>query len=233
MKIAIMQPYFFPYLAYWQLIHSVDKFVIYDDVNYIKGGWINRNRILINGKPSYITLPLKKLSPNKKICDISLQKSDHWRKKLLKKIDVTYRRSPYFHDVYPLIEEVVCYDKESLVEFLIYQLEKLIQYLEMEIDLIPTSRLYKNSHLSGQTRVLDICKYENADTYINLIGGKQLYNNDDFYYENIKIYFICMNRINYKQRTKGFIPNLSIIDGLMELGPSRIKKLLHKYYLIN
>ena len=79
MKIAIMQPYFFPYIGYWQLIHAVDHFVIYDDVNYIKGGWINRNRILINGKPAYITVPLHKASAFKRICDTDLQPSPFWR----------------------------------------------------------------------------------------------------------------------------------------------------------
>ena len=96
MKLAIMQPYFVPYLGYWQLLNTVDRFVIYDDVTYIKGGWINRNRILINGKPSYITAPLYQASPNKRICDISLQPSPVWRKKMIKSIENTYRKAPFF-----------------------------------------------------------------------------------------------------------------------------------------
>jgi hypothetical protein len=96
-SLAIMQPYFFPYLGYWQLIHAVDRFIIYDDVNYIKGGWINRNRLLINGEPSYITVPLNQSSSNKRICDIALDQSSLWRNKLVKMVEMTYRKSPYFN----------------------------------------------------------------------------------------------------------------------------------------
>ena len=110
MKLAIMQPYFFPYVGYWQLLNAVDRFVVYDDVNYIKGGWINRNRILINGKPSYITIPLNRASPNNLICDLTLQTSPVWRRKMIKSIENTYRKAPYFDEIFPTIEKSINYE---------------------------------------------------------------------------------------------------------------------------
>ena len=104
MKIAIMQPYFFPYLGYWQLMNIVDKFVIYDDVNYIKRGWINRNRILVEGKPFYIHVPVMKASQNKIINEMEVFVDSSLRKKELKTIELAYKKAPFFDSVYPLIK---------------------------------------------------------------------------------------------------------------------------------
>ena len=144
MKLAIMQPYLFPYVGYWQLIHAVDRFVIYDDVNYIKGGWVNRNRILINETPSYITLPLHQASSYKCICDTSLQISINWRGKLLKMINNTYRKFPFFTDVFPVLEEVILYETENLADFLANQLLKLSGFIGITTEFVLTSRNYKN-----------------------------------------------------------------------------------------
>src|SRR5215470_12501960 len=125
MKLAIMQPYFFPYIGYWQLIHAVDRFVIYDDVNYIKGGWINRNRILINNKPTYITASLSQASPFKLICDTTLQPSPRWRDKLAKAIEVTYHRAPNFAEVFPVLERLIRNETTILSDYLTHQLKTL------------------------------------------------------------------------------------------------------------
>jgi hypothetical protein len=232
MKLAIMQPYFFPYIGYWQLINAVDRFVIYDDVNYINRGWINRNRILINGAPAYITVPLSQVSQNKKICDISLHTPPLWREKLVKMIETTYRKAPCFSEVYPLIEKLIRYKADTLSDYLAHQLQALAVFMGIKTEFIVTSRCYENSHLSGQARILDICKREGATTYINLQGGQSLYDIDTFRTAGIDLRFIVMRSVPYKQRTADFIPYLSIIDVLMEIGAVEIMHHLDEFDLI-
>ena len=231
MKLAIMQPYFFPYMGYWQLLGAVDRFVIYDDVNFIKGGWINRNRILINGKPSYITVPLYHASPNKRICDVSLQPSLLWRKKLIRSIENTYRKAPFFSEVFPVIVKMISYETGNLADFLAHHLMVLATFLKIEAEIVVTSRCYQNNELSGQDRVLDICRREGATTYINLQGGQSLYDCTAFQSENVELNFLVMRAVSYKQRSPGFTPYLSIIDVLMEIGVAGVNKHLNEFDL--
>jgi hypothetical protein len=226
-----MQPYFFPYIGYWQLIHSVDKFVIYDDVNYIKGGWINRNRILINGEPVYITAPLHQASSYKRICDIALQPSPLWREKLVKMVENTYRKASSFPDVFPVIETLIRYPAGNLSDYLSNQLLTLSKLIGINSDFVITSRCYGNAELSGQTRIIDICNREGATAYINLKGGQTLYDTGTFRSEGIDLLFVNMQTISYKQKINCFVPNLSIIDALMALGPEEIKGHLDSFNL--
>ena len=233
MKLAVMQPYFFPYIGYWQLIHAVDRFVIYDDVNYIKGGWVNRNRILINGKPRYITVPLHQASPNKKICDTSLQHSSIWRDKLVKMLEITYAKAPYYAEVHPLLEELIRSESVSIADYLAHQLQALSIFMGISTAFVVTSRCYENDYLSGQERLIDICTREGATAYINLQGGQSLYNFDSFRNAGIDLRFILMRQIPYRQRAEGFLPDLSIIDALMEIGPVGIMQHLDSFDLIS
>jgi len=227
-----MQPYFFPYIGYWQLIRAVDRFVIFDDVNYINRGWVNRNRILINGEPSYITVPLSHASQNKRICDITLQSPIAWRKKLVKTVEVTYRNAPCFAEVFPVVEELICHDAINLADYLAYQLQTLAVFMGIKTRFVVTSREYENEDLSGQARILDICKREEAVTYINPQGGQALYGAEIFHGSGIELRFIVMRSLSYKQRSIGFVPYLSIIDALMENGPKEIQRHLQAYDLI-
>ena len=233
MKLGIMQPYFFPYVGYWQLLNAVDRFVIYDDVNYIKGGWINRNRILINGKPSYITVPLYQASPNKRVCDISLQSSPVWQGKMTKSIENAYRKSPFFAETFPIIEMMICYETESLADFLAQHLKALAGFLDIKTEFVMSSSLCQNNNLTGQDRILDICKREGATTYINPQGGQTLYGTEAFHNAGIDLRFIVMRPKPYKQRTFGFIPYLSIIDALMEIGSEGVKQYFEEFDLIS
>ena len=232
MKIAIMQPYFIPYIGYWQLLNTVDRFVIYDDVTYIKGGWINRNRILINGKPSYITVPLFQASSYKRICDISLQSSPVWRRKMIKSVENTYRKAPFFSEIIPVVKKIICYKTDNLADFLAHNITSLATFMGIKTEFVMTSRCYQNINLTGQDRVLDICNQEGASTYINPQGGQTLYDTKAFRRANIDLRFIMMLPIPYKQRTAGFVPYLSIIDALMELGPRGVERHLDKFDLI-
>lgn len=232
MKLAIMQPYFLPYIGYWQLMHAVDRFVIYDDVTYIKGGWINRNRILINGRPTYITIPLNHASSYRNIYDTSLHPSPDWRSKLLKTVENTYKKAPYFSEVFPVAERLLHHETDNLSDFLVHQLITLSAFMGIETEVVLTSRTYDNNFLSGQERIIDICKRERAKTYINLRGGLNLYEHGAFRISDIDLYFIAMNVLPYKQRCSGFVPYLSILDALMEIGPIDIRRHLEAFSLV-
>ena len=208
---------------------EVDCFVIYDDVSYIKGGWINRNRLLINGEPSYITIPLKNPSPNKFICETSISENSMWRNKLLKKIETTYSRSPYFKTILPVIESVIMHPTTSLSEFLVNQLKLLSFFMGIEVRFIISGQKYRDSKLYGQERILEICKIERATTYINLPGGQSLYKKSDFHKIGIDLKFIVPNQIIYKQRSSEFLPFLSIVDELMSVGPVEIGRHLNNF----
>ena len=231
MKLAIMQPYFFPYIGYWQLIRSVDRFIIFDDVNYINRGWVNRNRILINGAPSYFTVPLHQASQNKKIYEIKTAEGSIWRDKLLKMIEITYRRASCFSDVFPVVEELISCEKDNLSEYLAYQLKVMAVFMDIDTEFVKTSRIYGNEYISGEDRILDICKKENATIYINPQGGQYLYNYNRFEKLGVELYFLFVHSIIYKQRSPVFVPYLSIIDVLMEVGPKGIKRYLDAFEL--
>lgn len=231
MKIAIMQPYFFPYVGYWQLIHAVDRFVILDDVNYINRGWINRNRILINGNPTYITLPLQQASQNKKICEMQISTHTDWRDKLIRTIETTYRKAPHFPEVFPVIEDVIRYETSQLTDYLANQLQKISSFINIGTEIILTSRKYSADHLAGQERIIDICRQENATHYINPRGGHDLYDKQAFNRMHIDLNFLAMKPLPYKQRNGQFIPYLSIIDVLMEVGVAEFKTHLESYAL--
>jgi hypothetical protein len=233
MKLAIMQPYFFPYVGYWQLIHSADRFVIYDDVNFIKGGWINRNRILIKGEPAYITVPLHQASSFKRICDTTLQPSSSWRDKRVKMVEMTYRKAPSFAEVFPVIEQLIRYETDSLTDYLAHQLQTLCAFIGINTEFVTTSRCYANSDLFGQQRVLDICFREGATVYINPQGGQDLYESSTFRSCGLSLRFIVTRPFAYRQRSSAtFVPYLSIIDALMELGPIQVRQHLDAFDLI-
>ncbi len=232
MKVAIMQPYFFPYIGYWQLIHAVDRFVIYDDVNYIKGGWINRNRILINGEPTYITMPLYHSSPYKHICDISIQSSPAWRDRLVKMVETTYRNAPYFAEAFSIVENVIRHEATNLSDYLVHQLQSLATFMGINTEFVISSRCYENNDLSGQERILDICKRENANTYVNPQGGQALYDRTTFTRWGLDLKFLIPSAIEYKQFGSLHVPWLSIIDVMMFNSKSQLRTLLNRYELV-
>ncbi len=217
-----MQPYFYPYIGYWRLLASVDKFIILDDVNYINKGWVNRNRVLVNGLPSYITVPLKNASQNRKISDIEMVDSFNWRNKVLKTLEFNYRKSSAFDEVFPVLERLIKFNSPSLVEYLVCQIEGISKFVGLNVEFARASILYQNQFLSGQDRIINICEQENADVYINLPGGRALYDEQSFLTRGIELKFISDNQAEYKQRSTEFVPFMSIIDLLMELGSKGI-----------
>ena len=227
--VAIMQPYLFPYIGYWQLLQASDCFVIYDDVNYINRGWINRNRILVNGEPLLFTLPLLQASQNRKIRDIEIAPAAQWRPRLLRTVEMAYRKAPCFDQVFALIERILGHGDTNLAGFLSYQLHSLARFMGLETRIVTSSAGYQNNQLAAQERILDICRLEQATTYINAQGGRSLYEPTAFSERGIDLRFIAMRPLPYRQRGDGFTPYLSIIDVLMEVGPEGIRPHLETF----
>lgn len=228
-RLAIMQPYFFPYLGYFQLIKAVDEFVVYDDVNFIKQGWITRNKILLNQNEHYITLHAGGISSNKKINEILVGNN---RGKLLKTIEQAYKKAPFFENVYPLISEILSDGSTQLSKYLAASIQKISSFLGINTTFTLSSQIEKNNNLSGQDKVIEICKKLKANQYINAIGGKELYHKDIFLNHNIELKFLRSFEVNYKQFNNDFIPWLSIIDILMFNAIDEIHKMLNQYELI-
>lgn len=231
-----MQPYLFPYIGYFQLITAVDRFVVYDDVNYIKQGWVNRNNILVQGQPYLFTLPLKNASSFAKINEIQVNEKlyGNWKKKFLRTLQQSYNKAPYFKEAFDLISSILDTEKKEIgiSELATSSILKICNYLSIETEIAGSSTAYKNDDLSGQDRVLDICKKEEATEYINPIGGQKLYSKKDFEEQGIELNFVETVPVAYEQFNHDFIPALSIIDVLMFNSPETIKKMLDQYRLI-
>jgi hypothetical protein len=229
MKLAIMQPYFFPYLGYFQLINAVDLFVVYDDVTYIKQGWINRNYILVDGKRLLMTLRLDGASSFKLINQVRVGSN---ATKLIKTISQAYSKAPYFEDIFPIIDSCLNYKENNLAIYIMNSLLKIAAYLNIKTNFIFSSSIEKDNSLRGQEKVLNICNILGATEYINAFGGQTLYSEEDFNSNLVKLYFLKTNDIIYNQCENEFIPNLSIIDILMFNSRNEIKQLLDEYELI-
>lgn len=230
MKLAIMQPYLFPYLGYFQLIHAVDKFVFYDDVNFIKNGWINRNRILLSREPFYFTVPLSGASPFAQIKDIRVQLSDlRWKQKMLKTFSQAYKGSPYFTEGMGLLESVLAIGTELIAVVARESVHTVLRYLNVRRPTVSTSSVYSNTHLKGQERVLDICRQEGAKVYINASGGRDLYREEDFRLMGIELKFLKSELPQYPQGSGSFVSGLSILDIVVHCNPYTIVDMLSRY----
>ena len=232
MKLGIMQPYFLPYIGYFQLLNAVDKYVIYDNIQFTKKGWINRNRILQNGKDTLITIPVEKDSDYLNIFQRSVS-SGFDKKKLLNQIKESYRKAPYFNETMPLIEEIVNYSNNNLFNYIYHSIVKICGYLGIDTEFIVSSTISIDHSLKGQDKVIAICKVLNATEYYNAIGGKELYSASDFQEESIKLKFVSSNRVEYKQFANEFVPWLSILDVMMFNSTEEINIMLNEYELTN
>lgn len=231
-KLGIMQPYFFPYIGYWQLINAVDNYVIYDDVNYIKGSWINRNRILMNGEAKLISLKTDGASQNKHINEVKVACDSIYKKKLLKTIEHCYIKAPYYMDVSKLLNEIIFYEEEKLSLYLENSIKRIADYLGTKTEIILSSDIKKDNSKKGQDKIIEICRILDASEYYNAIGGMDLYTYEAFDANEIKLRFLKPDLIKYEQYENEFEPNLSIIDVMMFNSKEEIKKLLESYILL-
>lgn len=233
MKVAVMQPYFMPYLGYFQLIKAVDIFVYYDDVNYIKSGWINRNRILINKEAKYFTVPLIDASSFRMIKDIEIKYESKAYKNLLKTLELNYKKAPYFNDVFHLFEHLLTSKVDSISELAIMGNNSICQYLGIETKFKISSKDFSETKgLERTERLFQICHQLNAEHYINSIGGSDLYSKDTFQEKGIKLDFIQPFKTEYEQFGGEFIPWLSMIDVLMFNSVEAVNEMLDNFELV-
>lgn len=231
MKLAIMQPYFFPYIGYYQLVNAVDKFVFYDDVNFIARGWIHRNNFLIGGEAKLVSIPLKSASQNKRICDIEVDDAQPWRDKLVRSIELAYKKASQFASVFPLVVKVATSGETKIASLAAMSIRTVAEFLGIHTEFVPTSRAYENAALKAEQRILEICEREQTTDYINPIGGRALYNSDTFAERNIRLHFLEAHPIQYAQFNGRFTPCLSMLDVLMFNDKTTTRRLLEEYTL--
>ncbi len=219
-----MQPYFLPYIGYFQLINAVDKFVILDDVNYINRGWINRNRLPEGEGTRWLTLPLIGASQNRLIRDISICPDDGWKSKMLRTVEQCYAGASEYDQTFLVFQKWLNSTLENLSDFIYQTLIDICHYCEICTEIVPTSTVYPKGELKGQHRILDICIREQATIYVNLLGGKDLYDPKLFSAAGVELRFLEPDISNLNVRCNGSNgPVLSILDVLMQ----NSKKILH------
>lgn len=231
MTLGIMQPYFLPYIGYWQLLAAVDRFVVYDNIQYAKKGWINRNRFLRNGADAFFTVPLKKASDYLNIADRSLA-DDFEPKTLLNPLASAYRKAPFFEAVFPLIESVVRgpeghgTGRVSLFDYLHHGLVATAAHLEIRTPIVVSSTVAIDHGLKGEQKVLALCKALGATRYVNAIGGRELYSVPAFAEQGIELRFVQSHPITYRQYDNPFVPGLSIVDVMMFNSKDAVRAML-------
>ncbi|ODS40527.1 MAG: hypothetical protein A7315_02515 [Candidatus Altiarchaeales archaeon WOR_SM1_79] len=231
MKIGIVQPYFLPYIGYFALINAVDKFVYLDDVQYIRRGWVNRNRIKLVDNWHYINLPVKKVSLLDNINTVYVVNNEKEINKIKKSVERSYRKAPYYNEVKELIFDLIIPD-ENISRLNIALTDKICNYLDFNTKMYVSSEIKKDNSLKGESLIINICKILCGDHYINPIGGMELYSKEKFSKHGIKLNFIKMNELVYHQGKSDFIPDLSIIDVLMWNSKEDIKNMLNNYTLV-
>ena len=209
-----MQPYFLPYIGYFQLIASVDQFIVYDNIKYTKKGWINRNRMLQNGSDVMFSLPLKKDSDSLEVVQRELV-PDFNREKLLNQFRGAYRKAPYFEQTMPLIELIARFESNNLFAYLHHSINQTCKCLGITTEVRVSSTIDIDHTLQSQEKVLALCQATNAKTYVNAIGGMELYSKEIFHDKNIELKFIKSQPFEYSQFDKPFVPWLSMLDVLM------------------
>ena len=229
-----MQPYVFPYLGYYQLLHAADRFVLYDDVNFIKKGWINRNRILLNGVPYTFTIPVQDVSQNRTIRDHLISADQGWKPKLLANLKHAYAKAPMFGEVFPGLATMFTEAEGSIAEFAGRSIRYVAQRAGLPVKVHRASDLSLATDLKGQERIIAICTHHQAQQYINPANGAELYDEARFAQANIALRFLRMNSgLAYPQvGGKAHVPALSAIDALMHCSPDELRALLGQYQIL-
>ena len=227
--VSIMQPYFLPYVGYWQLINLSDEFVILDDVNYRNRSWIARNKILENNQSKLINLQLVKASQNKKINEILIFGK---KEKCFNTISNSYKKAPYYNSVISMLEKIIMNSELNLSNYLTYSIRLINEFLDLKATVTLSSNLKNSNNLSGEERIINICKSMNAGEYINVLSGSNLYDKSKFLDNSIRLKFLNTDIKPYNQNVKNFIPNLSIVDLLMFLPKDLIKIHLNSFKIV-
>jgi hypothetical protein len=232
MRLAIMQPYFFPYIGYFQLMSAVDHFLIHDDVQWIKGGWINRNRISVHGREQMLTLPVESGGNNGLICHRKLAADfDRQRERMLRLLREAYQRAPQFDSVFSLVHSIMHHVTENACDLIVFSLRQTASYIGIRTSISRSSELAKDETLRAEDRVLELCRLCGAVHYINPIGGVELYSKQRFEEQGIGLSFLQPGITEYRQLRLPFLPALSILDVMMFSSPEQVRAMLAAYEL--
>jgi WbqC-like protein family len=233
MRVAGMQPYFFPYIGYFQLMAACDVFFVFDDAQYIDGGWVNRNRILVNGAAQWITAPVVAASHKLRILEREYLLRHRVALRLPSRIAGAYRSAPFFAQTMPLIEDILAFPQAGVAAFNTNLLRRLAAHLGIKTPIRLTSELDKDDSLvGGERRVIDICLELGATVYINPIGGRDLYSAEAFAKRGIELRFLSCEVAPYTQFGVPHVPLLSIIDVLMFNDVPAVRGMLEQYTLL-
>jgi hypothetical protein len=195
--------------------------VLYDNIEYTKKGWINRNRILQHGKEAMLSLPLKSASDYLPIVERQLAEQFD-RAKMLRQIEGAYRRAPWFEETWPLVSAIVNYPDNNLFAYLQHSIVALCQHLQLHTRIVVSSSIAIDHSLKGADKVMALCHQLGASDYINSIGGQQLYDKPAFLAQQIRLHFIRARPLQYAQFGAEFIPWLSMLDVLMFNGRQKV-----------
>ncbi|MEO1614383.1 MAG: WbqC family protein [Planctomycetota bacterium] len=228
-RVAVMQPYFFPYIGYFQLMDAADVFVLYDNLKYTKKGWINRNRFLEQGMDRRFSIPIASASDSLHINERRIADSFDTAK-LLRRIRAAYLRAPHFDAAFDLFQQAVTCTERCLYAFLENSIRLLAEQLVPPVKLIRSSTIDIDHGLAGQSKVLAICKALEATEYVNAIGGRELYDPDVFDRRGVPIRFIQSSMLEYVQFNVPFIPWLSILDVMMFNSMERTREMISGGY---
>ena len=229
-----MQPYFFPYLGYFQLINAVDSFIIYDNIKYVKGSWINRNRLMNNGNISYFTVPIKKASDSLNISQREVaygREYDRFRNNFQSRLYEGYKNTNNYGDVFSIIEECLNYKSQNLFDFIYFSLKQVLKILNIKTNIIISSKLDINQDLKSHHKIIAICNYFKCSEYYNVIAGSHLYDKNIFKSNSINLNFVKMDNVHYNRGNEPFVEDLSIIDFLMHNNQD-VRNILQKYLTI-
>ena len=230
-RVAIMQPYFLPYIGYFQLVAAADEFIVYDDIQYTKKGWINRNRYLCEGRDRLFTLPVQQGPSLADVRERTLA-AGFDRPALLNRLREAYRQAPHFDETFPLVESVVRRGEGNLFAYIFGSIRDVCGHLGLATRLTVSSTLGVDRALAGAGRVIALCRRAGADTYINPIGGRELYAADEFARHGIALRFLRSGDVRYPQFGAGFVPALSIVDVLMFNGREGTRRLVDTAYAL-
>lgn len=231
-RLAIMQPYLFPYLGYFQLLHAADEFLYYDDVAYIKQGWVNRNRVLMNGRETLFVAPVHDVSSFRAIQETTLAlQYPKWRDKFLKTLQQGYARAHNAVTGLELVRSVFAPSHQTIADLAIASVEAVANYAGLSVRRRRSSLVTPKSDCSGAERVISICRELEATHYVNSPGGRGLYDRDVFAASGVCLEFLSPALAPYRQLSTAFVPGLSIIDVVMNCSLDELRAAVGQYAL--
>jgi hypothetical protein len=218
MRLAIMQPYFFPYLGYFELLDNVDCWLVFDNAQYVRRGWINRNRIMHPREGwKYLTVPVSRAPQKTEIRHMRLVEGLDWKQHVLKEVAHYKASAPNYRALVEIISDIDCADGGSLSQLNLDLVTKVCEVLGIEVQIALASALQQAEpkDLSAQQRILHYCKILNAETYLNLPGGRDLYEARAFETQGIKLRFLKERKYKLNHQPESVPANLSVIDAMM------------------